>query len=236
MRIAIVDDNRDDALALRDCVAACAQDDAAPGEAEVELFAGGEEFLRGRPSGLDVAFIDVQMPGLGGVETARRLREEDGRVCIVFVTSYFQYALEGYAVGALDFILKPVGRPSVAACLDRARRQLERASKHVIAVQNGRETCYLDVAGIDLVETSGKHVVVRGSFGSVPSTETMKELERRLSGFGFYRCHQAYLINMAKIDTVRGDCAVVAGTSVPISRHRRAAFLDALAAYVGGVL
>lgn len=234
MRIAIVDDSRQDALALQACIDACSGSD--PSLYEVALFDGGADFLRGRGEGLDVAFIDVQMPGMGGVETARRLREEDERACVVLVTSYFQYALEGYAVGALDFIVKPASRASVSACLARARRQLERSAKRVISVQSGREACYLDVSSIDLVETSGKHVLVRGSFGSVSSTETMKGLERRLAGFGFYRCHQAYIVNMAKVETVRGDEAVVAGTPVPISRHRKAAFLDAFAAYVGGVL
>ena len=106
MRVAIVDDVRKDAQLLREHLRRYQGDNG--GEWETALYANAEDFLaRYRPE-FDLVILDIDMPGLNGVDAARRIREMGDNVVLMFVTNMPQYALQGYAVDAIDYLIKPV--------------------------------------------------------------------------------------------------------------------------------
>ena len=100
----------------------------------VTEFADGMEILEDYRPQFDIIFLDVEMKHLDGMETARRIRERDGGVLIVFITNMAQYAIRGYAVGALDYVLKPVPYFAFSQQLQKALGQLEKRERHYLAV------------------------------------------------------------------------------------------------------
>lgn len=105
---------------------------------EVTEFADGMEILEDYRPQFDIIFLDVEMKHLDGMETARRIRERDGGVLIVFITNMAQYAIRGYAVGALDYVLKPVPYFAFSQQLQKALGQLEKRERPLPGRGGGR--------------------------------------------------------------------------------------------------
>ena len=103
-------------------------------EFSVTEFADGVDILENYRPVYDIVFLDVEMKHLDGMETARRVRELDKDVIIVFITNMAQYAIGGYAVGALDYVLKPVPYFAFSQQLQKALGQLKKREQHYLAV------------------------------------------------------------------------------------------------------
>ena len=127
MRIAIVEDEQQQRELLRDYVCQYARDTGA--HHTVELFGSGEELLERYSPQYDIILLDIEMPGLNGMETAERIRARDADVVLMFVTNMAQYAVGGYAVGALDFVLKPVNYNTFSLRFARAVKRARNASR-----------------------------------------------------------------------------------------------------------
>mgnify|MGYP001632116583 CR=1 FL=1 len=108
---------------------------------EVTEFADGMEILEDYRPQFDIIFLDVEMKHLDGMETARRIRERDGGVLIVFITNMAQYAIRGYAVGALDYVLKPVPYFAFSQQLQKALGQLKKRERHIIWLWRWTAAC-----------------------------------------------------------------------------------------------
>ena len=190
---------------------------------EVTEFADGMEILEDYRPQFDIIFLDVEMKHLDGMETARRIRERDGGVLIVFITNMAQYAIRGYAVGALDYVLKPVPYFAFSQQLQKALGQLEKRERH-----------YLAVAVIYYLESEGHkvHFYTEKEDFMVPGT--LKNYEEKLVGRAFARCNSGYLVNLAQVSGVQQDMVQVGPYALQISRPRRKAFMAELADYIGG--
>jgi DNA-binding LytR/AlgR family response regulator len=119
-------------------------------EFAVTEFADGMELLDDYRPVYDILFLDVEMKHLDGMETARRVRELDKDVIIVFITNMAQYAIGGYAVGALDYVLKPVPYFAFSQQLRKAEEQLCRRARHYLAlpVEGGMRRLSLGEASV----------------------------------------------------------------------------------------
>ena len=122
IRIAIVEDERRERAHLRDCLAYMAEKEQL--EFDIVEFGSGEEFLGGYQPVYDIVLMDIELPGINGMETAMALRRMDAFVLLVFVTNMVQYAVSGYEVNALNYILKPVNRFDFALKMNKAISRL----------------------------------------------------------------------------------------------------------------
>ena len=185
--------------------------------------------------GYDLLLLDIQLPGIDGVSLARQIREKDEKIIIVFITSMTAYAVQGYGVHALDYILKPINRISFRATLDRAREAFALRREHFIAVSTGEGLIRLDISQIFYIETEKHAVRLHYTKGSFHINDTMKSLEKKLENAPFCRCNNCYLVNLAHVEQVKKEYVIVAGHELAFSRSRIKPFMEALVNYLGGV-
>ena len=147
-----------------------------------------------------------------------------------------QYAIQGYAVDALDYVLKPVSYFALSQRLNRAIARLKQRKRTYVAVPVKGGVRKLDTAQIYYVESQDHVLTFHTSVGEVVSTITMRQAEERLSDAHFFRGNNSYLINLEHVDGVQDGCAVVRGELLKLSRPRKNAFLEAVSNYLGEVL
>jgi len=176
----------------------------------------------------DLLFLDVQMPGLTGFEVARRLMGADLLPQLVFVTAFDQYALDAFAVNAVDYLLKPVDAERLHQTLDRARKRLaseeatrpplapadlERVIEAVQARQQGRRDQLAVRTGEKFVLVQTEEVihaslvdeaivVVTNTVSGTSNYRTLDELQARLDPAVFWRVHRSHLVNITKIKEI----------------------------------
>lgn len=232
--IAIVEDERFEADKLSGYVGRFAGERGK--DLRVSVFDNGLDFLDSmRRTTYGVVMLDIQMPMIDGISVARRLREQDRTVVLMFVTNMVQYAVEGYDVEAMAFIVKPVSYSDLAFKLEKALFIAERNTHDSITITSGSLIKRLYIADISYIE-SIKHSMIWHTAGGdfTVWNRSMADAEREMVKYGFARCNSGYLVNLGKVDNVIGDSVTVGDAVLPISRGRRRMFLEALASFGGG--
>ena len=203
-------------------------------EFAVTEFADGMELLDDYRPVYDILFLDVEMKHLDGMETAQRIRALDSDVMIVFITNMAQYAIKGYAVGALDYVLKPVPYFAFSQQLQKAEEQLRRRTRHYLAVPVEGGLRRLDTSRIYYIESEGHRVRFYTEEGDFAAPGALKALEEKLADRPFARCNSGYLVNLAQVRELRQSTVQVGPCELQVSRPKRKGFLAALTDYIGG--
>lgn len=174
------------------------------------------------------------MARLDGMKTAEMIRQRDRNVLLVFVTNMAHYAIKGYGVHALDFLLKPVNYRMLEQVLQQAEHLLgERIRKNItLPLQKG--VVLLDAADILYVEVESHALSVVTRSETLHLRGTMSGIEKMLTPYHFFRCNNCYLVNLAQVSRVAQGVVVVGGHELTISRPRQKKFMEALTAYIGG--
>lgn len=235
-KILIVEDQSEEAEALRGHLLRYA---SAKGLAfQIETLPSALEFVNSRHAA-GLVFMDIDMPGINGMEAAQILRRYDAETPLVFVTNLAQYAVRGYSVDALDFVVKPVEYHDFALRMDRAVRVMERNSERTLALPTSggvRVTAVQGIAYVDLIKhdvcyhlASGEVLRERGS---------LRAVAERLPEADFVRISSGCLVNADKVTQVKAQSVVVAdgsagGAELFFSRSQRKAALEKLANYLG---
>ena len=201
---------------------------------DVVLFPDGEDLVERYQGQFDLIFLDVQMRFLDGMATAELIRRTDPEVILIFITNMAQYAIRGYEVDALDYMLKPVSYDTFVQRLSRALERLRRRTRTYVAIPIKGGTMKLAAEDITYVESQGHRLIYHTREDVYVSSGTIKEAEEKLDGLHFFRSNKGYLLNLAFVDGVQDNCALVGEERLLISRARKAPFLEALAAYLGG--
>jgi two-component system LytT family response regulator/two-component system response regulator LytT len=177
----------------------------------------------------DLVFLDIQMPGLGGFEVARRLLEhEDEAPAMVFVTAFDQHAIEAFEVNAVDYLLKPVESGRLEQALQRARRRVEAerqgpaaaptndqleqivkmmAGRHTrrdqVAIRVGERFVLVQADEIIYASLADESInIVTGQVAGTSNYRTLDELQARLDPDVFWRVHRSHLVNINKIKEI----------------------------------
>lgn len=230
MRVAIVEDNQQEQNNLLTLLNKYATENKLT--IETTSFNDGLQIVDQYHSEFDVIYFDVQMPLMDGMTAAKKIRQIDDNVIIIFLTNYVQWAVEGYAVHALDFLLKPLTYFNFQEHFKKIRHQLAKHQKTItLKSNNGLRKIILD--NLYYVESEGHYLHFHTTEGTIDILETMKNIERELASDHFYRCNNGYLVNLSHVQTITGNIAAVGPDKLQISRPRKKAFMAALTDYLG---
>lgn len=231
-RILIVEDTPAEADILRAHLARYGQEHGT--DFAVEVLPSALEFVNSRHA-VDLIFMDIDMPGINGMEAAEILRTYDTETPLVFVTNLAQYAVRGYAVDALDFVVKPVAYYDFAMRMDRALRIMERNAGRTLALptEDGlRVVRCADILYVDMDKHDVQYHLADG--GLLRERGSLRAAGEKFEGLGFLRISSGCLINMGQVKRIGSTSVVMAdGTELYYSRSQRKRALETLANFVG---
>lgn len=200
----------------------------------VDGFTSGEALLAAvqkQSQPYQLILLDIEMRGIDGIETAKRLRKLLPDCYIIFITSHDEFALTGYEVAAFRYLVKPVQPEKLTEAISAVRAEL---SDHItLHVEDGPVEALLRVKDIYYIEAQDKRVRVVLKDTAFSNRRGIDEIERALAGEDFFRVHRSYLINfryVARLD--KNEILLVSGEQIPLSRLRKKAFKNAFQTYV----
>lgn len=234
VRIAVVEDEAVSRKLLRDYLRRYGEERTL--RIDATYFTDGAAIVGDYKPVYDIILMDIQMAHLDGMSAARAIREVDQEVILVFITSAPQFAINGYEVGALSYLLKPLPWFAFSQELDRCMRALAKCQRASLLLQSGATTHRVDVADIVYAESVKHRIDVHTLSGVYSVVSTLKAMEAELAGHNFFRSNSCYLVSLAHVRGVSDqECLMTGGDSLRISRPRRKAFMSALADYAGGI-
>lgn len=233
MRVAIVDDSAQDAAQLSEYLARFQSESGIT--AETVSFSDARDFLSGYSCNWDLVILDIDMPGMNGVEAARLLRKTDPNVVLMFATNMPQYALCGYEVEAVDYVLKPVSYPDFALKLRKAGRYILRNRDERLSLHTTDGVVNLSVREILYVESMLHYLVYHTVRQDYRVRGTMGAAEAELEGHQFARCNTSYLVNLRYVEAIEKEDVLVAGVRLRMSRGKRSSFLNRFTQFLGGM-
>lgn len=230
-RFAIVEDNAADAQALEQNLKESM--DAMGAEYTVQRYPSAEAF-EGDGREYDVIFLDIEMSGLNGMELAERVRTTNAGSGIVFVTNMVRYAVRGYSVNALDYIVKPIERYdfgiTMKRVLDFCARKNDSASVFIKTRQGVEKVPYSQLRYIDI---RFHHIVVHTDTGELDMWSTLGEVEEKLPNPPFFRLSSSCIVNLSYVRGIKGYDVDVGGAVLRVGRSRKKELLAALAEFLG---
>lgn len=195
---------------------------------DIVSFPSGEKLLvYDKP--IDILFLDIQMRGINGLETAKKIREKDDSMIIIFLTGFRAFLQDGYRVKAFRYLLKPIKIEELEKALSEAIDDMMKNTKAVVNKQG--ETVFVKLKNIFYIESEGRGTLVRTQLQCFDSVMTMNEWEEILNTDDFYRVHKAYIVNMEYVEEIARVILLDNGEKVELSIRKSAKFKKACKEY-----
>lgn len=191
------------------------------------LLAAGKQF--------DIVFLDIQMEGTDGIETAKRLRQRDEDTILIFITGIREYVFEAFDVAAFHYLLKPIEEEKFREVFRRAGRELEKRKskrRETVFIKTRNRGFSLEKDSILYIESRGKKVEIHTTGETIEAYASMNEMEGQL-GESFYRCHRGYLVNMAYVAEYDSESVTLNnGEYVYLAKEKYGEFVKAYMRYL----
>lgn len=199
---------------------------------EISVFPEAVNFVSFYRPQYDIIFMDIDLPNLNGMSAAKKLRKKDEVVTIIFVTNLRQFAVEGYSVNALDFVVKPVRYTEFESLMNKALRQLSYKADKEVVISSANGVVRVSVSDILYVEVDKHRLIYHTTDGTRDRWGTLKEIEKELPKESFVRCNSGYLVNLRHVKKVEDEFVFVGSERLVISRAKRTEFISALTDYL----
>ena len=202
-------------------------------KAQCFFYQNGQSFLNEISDAKDILFLDINLPDYKGMDLSQTIREKDKNIIIIFATELSKYAINGYSVGAFDFLLKPIVYGQFRVVLDRAMASILRKEAHPLVLKSKDGLIKVKPKDIRYVEVINHQLVYHTVNGDISTYGQLSSVEGSLVSQGFIRCNKFYLVNLAYIDSIEGYNLFVHGEALQISHRKRKEVLEAMASYLG---
>ena len=191
------------------------------------LLAAGKQF--------DIVFLDIQMEGTDGIETAKRLRQREEDTILIFITGIREYVFQAFDVAAFHYLLKPIEADKFREVFWRAGRELEKRKskrRETVFIKTRNRSFSLEKDSILYIESRGKKVEIHTTGETIEVYASMNEMEGQL-GDGFFRCHRGYLVNMAYVAEYDSESITLNnGEYVYLAKEKYGEFVKAYMRYL----
>lgn len=201
---------------------------------QLHLFVSGEELLHNvrQVCACQVLFLDVYMPGISGVEAARRLRAAGCGTSIVFATTSTDHGVDSFEVRASDYLVKPFRQEEVDRALDWCLEHMPEPLRS-LSVYAEREPQEFPLASVLYIEVLGHQSHIHTLRQTVVVRKSLDDLERAVDSPDFFRCHRSFLVNLNCVESIQGsDFHMSDGPLVPISSANLAKVRNAFTDWV----
>ncbi len=235
MRVAIVEDEKGFAKDLLNNLDRFAKERGIA--MEVRWFPDGSQLIGAYKPEWDLILLDIDMPGMDGITTAHAIREQDSVVLLMFVTNLAQFAIKGYEVEAIDYVLKPIGYEAFCLKMEKVLRIYHNSQEQYVFLKKDGENIRIPVSHITYIETKGHRMIFHTSEGDIDRVgeKTLTALEEEYAQYGFARCNSCYLVNLRHVEKYNEKEVMVGKTILAISRGKKKAFQQALFSYIKGI-
>ena len=198
---------------------------------QTTAFQDGRELVQNYQK-FDILLMDIEMPHLNGMEAAQKIRGLDKEVVIVFITNMAQYALAGYEVSAMDFIVKPVNFYDFAMKIKRALKKVTQFEQDAITVVKKESINRIPIHDILYIEVMNHRVYYHLENEKIDVFGALKDVEDQIKNFHFARCNRCYLVNLSHVRKVQDDEVYINDERLSISRSQKKSFLEAFVHYL----
>ena len=230
IEIAIVDDEESYATQLRGYIETYEKESGQ--SIHITEYRDGDELVSRFQCQFDIILMDIQMKFMDGMSAAEEIRKLDSKVVIMFITNMTSYAIRGYEVDALDYVVKPVEYFAFSQKLDRAIARLDKRSGYEMSVNVSSGLKRLSSDSVYFIESEGHNLSFHTKDGVFTTRARMQDFENELSAHGFFRSNKGYLVNLKYVDGIEDGCSVIGAEKLPISRSKKADFMQALTKYI----
>lgn len=232
LRIAIVDDDHSIVSQIHEYIDQFMARESC--EYQITEYPDGANLIANYNRSFDLIYLDVQMNTTDGLSAARKIRETDSKAVIIFISQMAQYAVDGYSVDALDFLVKPVDYYSFELKMRKAFHFIKEHQSHKIMVSSNGHHAVLASNSILYVEVFDHDLVYHTTSVEYRTSGTITMARDQLSGLNFIQCNRYCIVNMDHVTSIQGNELIVDGTAIQISKRRRKDVCEALMRHFGG--
>lgn len=226
MKIALCDDEKHMRKLLRQKIAAIS------GDIKMTEFSDGSELIGSKES-FDIIFLDIEMPGIDGMETAARLREKGVSSLMIFLTSHEEFVRDAFKVRAFRFLPKPVDEKELSEAVSEAEKEL--CARHRLIIEQRGRIYEVMSADVLYIEAYGDGTYIYDRSGNVyDSKKQLNNWEDELSGQPFFKIHRSFIVSLAHVAKIEGTAVTLTGLKKPltVSRRNLSQFKEAYLNYV----
>lgn len=231
-RIAIVEDEREFSMQLQEYMIQYEKEHGL--EFQITLFEDGADIVDQYKPNYDLILLDIEMPKMNGMDAAEKIREVDEEVTLMFITNMAAYAIRGYSVGALDFVMKPLNYYTFSMKMTRALKRVSKKSLKPIILNLPDGIKKIEAKQIYYVEVQNRMLHYYTTEGELVLRGTLQSAEQSLQDYPFAKCNHWYIVNLMHVSEIKKNVVVVGSYELEISRRNKNAFLKALTEYMGG--
>jgi DNA-binding LytR/AlgR family response regulator len=202
---------------------------------EISVFYDGQEIAKNYHPKFDIILLDVKMENMDGFSAAKHIRAVDNDVILIFITNMGQYAIKGYEVDALSYLLKPVSYFAFSQELKRSLKRIEKRKIKYLIFSNEYGYLRLDSTKIFYIERDKHRISIHTEEKIYSKVGTIREIAEKLDGDHFFQCNSGYIVNMSHVIGVQDNFVLVGKYKLQISRPKKKAFMKALTDYFGRI-
>lgn len=196
----------------------------------LEEFTSGEQLLNARP--FDIIFLDIEMVGMNGMETARKLRERGDKSMLVFLTAHKKYVFSAFDVEAMQYLLKPLDIERLKTVLNQAILRLETENTQYLNIKQGNKVTRVPFNSILYIEVFDRKLFIHTAVCTYDFYGKLDELEELLSD-DFFRCHRSYIVNLSYVRRYdKTAITMTTGDMVFISKRKYSMFCKRFLAFL----